>query len=296
MNNRKIRMIVSTILAGAMVMSVTACKENKRHDDNDDERTAESVVEKTPETIETVEITEHTIVTTAATTEEVPETSAVPDTSADDARFQAFFENEYQNLYDDLMLGINGVPVLYTYEDLDQDGINELLIGDAAGVYAAVSEAEGLYHVVEFNGWRTQYGPESAEYIGNGCFLSSIYNGNNYGGEFSVEVLWRYDASTEVGRVVLARLSGSWDPSNLSENLSKWELYVAADENGTLAENSEGFTPDDTNYTYTMIDFGNNYQFENGERVYNEIEQQFYSYVDAHRAGNPMDTLVWKPV
>jgi hypothetical protein len=108
--------------------------------------------------------------------------------------------------------------------------------------------------------------------------------------------LWRYDASTEVGRVVLARLSGSWDPSNLSENLSKWELYVAADENGTLAENSEGFTPDDTNYTYTMIDFGNNYQFENGERVYNEIEQQFYSYVDAHRAGNPMDTLVWKPV
>ena len=292
MNSRKIRMITSMILAGAMVMSITACKENKRHDNAEEETTIESAVGKTPET--SVETT--AVETIVVETEAVPETSALPDTSADDERFSAFFENEYPNLNNSMMLDINGIQVMYAYADLDQDGINELLIGDIEGVYAVVSEADGLYHVTELNGWRTQFGAVPCEYIGNGCFLTSIYNGNNYGGEFCVDVLWRYDSSTEVGRVVLARLSGSWDPSNLSENLSKWELYVAVDENGTLSENSDGFTPDDPNYTYSMIDFGDNYQFENGERVYNEIEQQFYSYVDAHRSENPMAEMVWMPV
>lgn len=290
MNNRKFRIITSMVLAGAMAMSITACSDKKNTDETEEETIVETSEEKTPET--SAIPTE----TTEAVIETVAETSEVADYSAEDDRFRAFFENEYPNLSSSLMLDVNNIAVLYTYDDLDQDGINELLIGDNEGVYAVVSEADGQYHVTEFNGWRTQFGAVPCEYIGNGCFLTSIYNGNNYGGEFCVDVLWRYDSSTVVGRVVLARLSGSWDPSNLSENLSKWELYLAVDENGSLAENSDGFTTDYPNYTYSMIDFGDNYQFENGERVYNEIEQQFYAFVDAHRVEDPMGSLSWMPV
>ena len=290
MHRRKIiKTVTSVMLACALLLSLTACESGKKNDrEQDEEETAiETSAEKTPET---------SAETTVAETSSVPETEAAPDTSAEDDRFRAFFENEYPNLSNSMMFDINCIEVLYAYADLDLDGINELLIGDVEGVYAVVSEADGLYHVTEFNGWRTQYGAVPCEYVGNGCFLTSIYNGNNYGGEFCVDVLWRYDSSTAVGRVVLARLSGSWDPSNLSENLSKWELYIAADENGTLSENDEGFTPDFPNYNYSMIDFGNNYQFENGERVYNEIEQQFYSYVDSHRAEGAMAEFQWMPV
>ena len=290
MHRRKIiKTVTSVMLACALLLSLTACESGKKNDrEQDEEETAiETSAEKTPET---------SAETTVAETSAVPETEAVPDTSAEDDRFRAFFENEYPNLSNSMMFDINCIEVLYAYSDLDLDGINELLIGDVEGVYAVVSEADGLYHVTEFNGWRTQYGAVPCEYVGNGCFLTSIYNGNNYGGEFCVDVLWRYDSSTAVGRVVLARLSGSWDPSNLSENLSKWELYIAADENGSLAENSDDFTPDFPNYNYSMIDFGDNYQFENGERVYNEIEQQFYSYVDSHRAEGAMAEFQWMPV
>ena len=293
MNNRKIRMITSMMLTGAMVMSMTACSDNKKTDETEEETVIETSEDKTAETSEESEVS---LETPAPVIETVAETEALPDTSAEDDRFRAFFENEYPNLSSSLMLDVNNIAVLYSYSDLDQDGINELLIGDNEGVYAVVSEADGQYHVTEFNGWRTQFGAVPCEYVGNGCFLTSIYNGNNYGGEFCVDVLWRYDSSTSVGRVVLARLSGSWDPSNLSENLSKWELYTAVDENGSLAENADGFTTDFPNYNYTMIDFGDNYQFENGERVYNEIETQFYSYVDAHRSENPMGEMVWMPV
>lgn len=288
MNNRKISMITSLLLAGVMAMSMTSCSDNKNVSET--EESIETAEEKTPESSETA------LETTAPVIETAAETSALPDTSADDARYISFFENEYPQLSDSLMLEVNGISVLYAYDDLDQDGINELLIGDAEGVYAVVSETDGVYHVTQFNGWRTQYGAVPCEYIGNGCFYSSISNGNNYGGEFSVEVLWRYDASTTEGRGVLARLSGSWDPNNLSENLSKWELYIAADESGNLAENYLDFTSDIPNYSYSMIDYGDNFQFADGERIYNELEQQFYSYVDAHRSENPMSGLEWMPV
>lgn len=289
MHRRKyLKTVTSVMLAGALLLSLTACESGKKNDrERDEEETEQTAEQKTPET---------SAETTVAEISAVPETEAAPDTSAEYDRFREFFENEYPNLSNSMMFDINCIEVLYAYADLDLDGINELLIGDAEGVYAVVSEGDGLYHVTEFNGWRTQYGAVPCEYVGNGCFLTSIYNGNNYGGEFCVDVLWRYDSSTAVGRVVLARLSGSWDPSNLSENLSKWELYIAADENGTLSENDEGFTPDFPNYNYSMIDFGDNYQFENGERVYNEIEQQFYSYVDSHRAEGAMAEFQWMPV
>ena len=292
MKRKTILRITAAFLLSCTVLACgTACESSKESEETEEEIEETSEV-KTPET--SAEPSETSAVVTETVVE--TETEAAADTSADDDRFRAFFENQYPNLNESMMFDINGINVLYAYYDLDRDSINELLIGDVEGVYAVVSEADGQYHVTEFNGWRTQYGPEPCEYIGNGCFLTPIYNGNNYGGEFCTDVLWRYDSSTEVGRVVIARLSGSWDPTNFTENLSKWELYVAIDENASLAENSDGFTPDFPNYTYSMIDFGDNYRFENGERVYNEIETEFYAYVDAHREADPMTALTWHAV
>ena len=288
MKRISIKTITTFVLALALLASFTACstKENERETEDTLEETEAA---KTPET---------SAVETAAVPAEETAAEAVAEVlfADDDARYAAFFQDQYPNLASSMMLDVNNIAVLIAYADLDADGANELMIGDVEGVYAVVSEADGLYHVTEFNGWRTQYGAVPCEYVGNGCFLTSIYNGNNYGGEFCVDVLWRYDSSTAVGRVVLARLSGSWDPSNLSENLSKWELYVAADENGSLAENSDGFIPDYPNYNYSMIDFGDNYQFVDGERVYNEIETEFYAYVDAHREADPLGSFTWRSI
>ncbi len=45
-----------------------------------------------------------------------------------------------------------------------------------------------------------------------------------------------------------------------------------------------------------MIDFGDNYQFVDGERVYNEIETEFYAYVDAHREADPLGSFTWRSI
>ncbi len=268
-----LRTITAFILTSAVIVCGTSCKST-----DTEETIRETVIEETVVIPETVETTE-----------------TEPAGDFNDDRYRAFFETQYSNLEESMMLATNGVEVLFAYADVNGDGAAELFIGDSMGVYAFVTEADGMYNVYEVNGWRTQYGPEPGEYIGNGCFLSSIYNGNNYGGEFTVDVLWRFDdASDSLG--VLARLSGSWDPTNFTDNLSKWELYVAEDENTSLAADEFDFAPGQPNYTYTMLDYGDNYVFADGERVCNEIETEFYAYVDAHREADPLTALTWHAV
>lgn len=280
------------MLAGALVFSMTACVSDKNpgrseeREDTRDEKPAETVVETTAA---------ETAAETIAETTQASETEAMADTSLDDERYRAFFVNEYPQYDEAMYLSANGIEALYAYTDLDLDGSNELLVGDDNGVYLVVTEFNGVYIVAEIYGWRVQYGADPVEYLGNGCFLSSIYNGNNYGGEFTVNILWKYNEQiAEFG--VLARLSGSWDPNNLSENLSKWELYIANDEETGHSLDEYAFTPDMPDYTYSMIDYGDNYQFVDGERVYNEMEEQFYAYVEAHRQENAMGGLQWMPV
>lgn len=276
-----VRTLTAFILAGAVIACGTSCKSDKAEE--------ETTVETSEERIE------ETVIETTASETAVETTETEAAVSPDDDRYRAFFETQYSNLDDSLFLSVNGINTLYAYTDLNADGSNELLIGDNAGVYAVVTEVGGTYNVTEVCGWRVQYGAEPGEYIGNGCFLSSIYNGNNYGGEFSVDVLWKYDSSiNNLG--ILARLSGSWDPTNFTDNFSKWELYTVIDENGELASDAYSFTPDIANYTYSLLDYGDNYTFADGELVPNEMMAEFNSYADARRAGDPMSALVWLPV
>lgn len=282
------RTITALMLTGALVFSITSCASDKESDQR--EQSGQTRERKPSETV-----IETSAMETAAATTQTAETSAVVDTSIDDARYSAFLENEYPEYDDAMYLYANGIQALYAYADLDNNGSNELLIGDARGVYLVVTEVDGSYNVSEIYGWLIQYGAEPVEYIGNGCFLCSVYNGNNYGGEFSIDALWRYDTELE-GLGILARISGSWDPDNLTDNLSKWELYIANDENAGLSTDLYSFTQDIPGYTYSMIDYGDNYRFVDGERAYNELEQQFYDYVDSHRAEDTLTELNWMPV
>lgn len=275
-----LRTITAFILTSAVIVCGTSCKSTDTETETEltEETIRETVIEETVVIPETVETTE-----------------TEPAGDLNDDRYRAFFETQYSNLEESMMLATNGVEVLFAYADVNGDGAAELFIGDSMGVYAFVTEADGMYNVYEVNGWRTQYGPEPGEYIGNGCFLSSIYNGNNYGGEFTVDVLWRFDdASDSLG--VLARLSGSWDPTNFTDNLSKWELYVAEDENTALAADEFDFAPGQPNYTYTMLDYGDNYVFADGELVPNALMAEYNSYVDARREADVMSSLTWRPV
>lgn len=284
----------SFMLTGALLFSMTACTSDKNpgreeRESTREEKPAETVVETT------ARITVETAIETIAETTQASESPTYVDMSADLERYRDFFANEFPQYDEAMFLSSNGIEALYAFTDLDQDGSNELLVGDDNGVYLVVTEFNGVYIVSEIYGWRVQYGAEPVEYIGDGCFLSTVYNGNNYGGEFTVSILWKYNEQVaEFG--ILARLSGSWDPDNLAENLSKWELYIANDEETGHSFDEYSFTPDMPDYTYSMIDYGDNYQFVDGERVYNELEDQFYAYVEAHRQENAMSGLIWLPV
>lgn len=292
--------IAALAMAGAVAVSVAACSPTKEHK-NREER---EVTEETEETETSEETTEETAeaTTTEETTEEttVEETKAVgPDAPScsveeDDARYKAFFEGQYADLADKMCLTQNNVNVIFAYTDLDHDGSDELLIADKEGVYAVVTEVDGQYNEAEVCSWRIQYGAVPGEYLGNGCFMSSLSNGNNYGGEFSVEYIWKYETALhDIG--VLARLSGSWDPNHLDELLSKWELYVA-NEGGIQSHDTFAESPDNANYTYSMLDYGDNTEYENGEMVPNEIQAVFYELKDSVTAESSLDLLTWRSV
>ena len=138
MKRKTILRITAAFLLSCTVLACgTACESSKDSEETEDieETVTETTEAKTPET--SAQPTE----TSAVVTETVAETEGAADTSADDDRFRAFFENQYPNLNESMMFDINGINVIYAYYDLDQDGINELLIGDVEGVYAVVSEA-----------------------------------------------------------------------------------------------------------------------------------------------------------
>ena len=216
----------------------------------------------------------------------------------DEARYAAFFVNEYAEFDDSMYLSMNGIAAKYAYADLDKDGLDEMLIGDDYGVYAVISESGGAYNRSEVCGWRIQYGATPCEYLGSGCFKNSVSNGNNYGGEFMIEIVWKYNNALQ-NCGILARLSSSWDPNNLNENLNNWELYVANDETNLVgSDNSDTWlTPDNLDYTYSYIDYGNNYNFtDDGELESNDLIDSFNSVVSSHTADGAMNALTWYPV
>lgn len=209
----------------------------------------------------------------------------------DEARYSAFFTNNYAEFDDSMYLSANGIAVRYAYADLDKDGLDEMLIGDNEGVYAVITEVAGAYNISKVCGWRVQYGATPCEYLGGGCFVGDASNGNNYGGEFMIDYLLKYNGALhDCG--VLARLSSSWDPNSVGDNLNNWELYVANDENSLLSRD-ESFDSSNTSYTYSYIDYGKNYNFVDGELESNDLMDQFNSLVAQHTGEGALESLTW---
>lgn len=207
-------------------------------------------------------------------------------------RYAAFFTDEYPTLDDELYLSANKVAAKYAYSDLDGDGADELLIGDDEGVFAVVTEEAGEYFVTRVCGWMRQYGAVSTPYLGNGCFATSVNNGNNYGGPFREDHLLKYDSKLK-GCGVVAWLTSSWDPSSPAENLNCWDLYTANDEtNIALAVRD-----DESLYTHDYIDYGKNYEFDSdGNLVKNDLMNKFDELVAAHTVEGAMGTISWNDI
>ena len=113
-------------------------------------------------------------------------------------------------------------------------------------------------------------------------------------GEFEVDLIWKYEtALNDIG--VLARLSGSWDPDHPNELLSKWELYMA---NEGCIQSQENFaeSPDDPNYTYSMLDYGDNTEYVDFELVPNELQAPFFELQESLKTESSLDLLTWRSV
>ena len=327
----------SFILAAAFMFLLAGCGATDENSEtvmeNSEAVTSEAVSETTAETTTEVSVSETTVMTTSVTTAETTaETSAVTTTaeetkpaetaaevkpseeaspspennsnsssnsSENDARYKAFFDNDYPGMADKLYLTANKIDVKYAYTDFDGDGNDELLIGDSShGVYAVVTENGGSYNTAEVNGWRIQYGASPSIYIGNGCFEADISNGNNYGSEFSVNVLWKYSGSMK-NCGVLARLSGTWNFPSGGGSESKVEVFIANDDND-LSSNSDRSAMDQAidKYSFTDTGFGDNYKYENGALVRNDVINLYYEKVDANKGSglSSLDGLDWKSV
>ena len=205
----------------------------------------------------------------------------------DEERYRAYFENEYAVLAEDMYFNQYNLEMKYAYADLDKDGTDELVIGDEFGIFAVVTEVEGAYFVSEVNGWRIQHGPTRSEYIGNGCFAANESNGNNYGGESEVYILWKYENNMKLCGV-LARLACSWSLEHTDENLSKWTLFEAKDENKlSKSSSSSKMKPDNSDYVYTEIDYGDNWE--------NVLKDRFDFMVDSNSADGKM-TFDFRPI
>ncbi len=224
--------------------------------------------------------------------EEVKEevTEAKAPSGNDDERFAGFFSDVYPEVDDGLYLSANKIAVKYAYSDLDGDGINELLIGDSEGVYTVITENDGEYFRSDVCGWMRQYGAVPTQYLGNGCFATSVYNGNNYGGPFREDELVKYSSSLN-GFGVIMRLTSSWDPSSVEENYNCWDLYTANDENNIVSNVSD----DESLYTHDYIDYGKNYTFDaDGNVEDNELSLKFKEAVKTHTTDGALGTLDWK--
>ena len=306
----------NTVLLLSLGLVLTGCSSNVASSDETDstattEATTEITSEVTTEEVTTTETTEAPVEENKATVSDADKkTASASDASADsantdkpavsaeedDARYNAFFENNYAEFDEKMYISANNVEIKYAYADLDKDGTDEMLLGNEEGVFSVITEVDGSYNESDVNGWIVQYGATPGEYIGNGCFMNSISNGNNYGGEFRVDVIWKYNNSLK-NCGVLARLSSSWDPNNMAENYNNWELYVANDENvlAATAETSE-INTDNTNYTYSYIDFGDNYNFVGDELEKNDLINAYDAVEASHKAENALASLDWKPV
>ncbi len=208
-----------------------------------------------------------------------------------DARYAGFFANEYAALADELMISQNGIPAKYTYYDLDCDGVFELLIGDGAGVFAVVSEKDGAFTVKDIYGWENHFGPSVAEYIGNGCFTSGGYYGNNYGGDFTDSYLWKY-VNQEVGCRELAKMGGMWNMNTPSDELptSCWTLYTVVDE---TIPRVDGDYSGDPNYIRDYVDYGS-YMNRETQEYENDVTAKFNVLVEENKGTDSLAGIEWK--
>ena len=301
--NEITKRLLSLALTACLLSSMTACAASEEEETEEETTTAtteatteESVEETSEETTEETseETTEETTEETNEETEAEIENDGNMDRQAcsneeDDARYMAFFQNEYAALADRLYIDTN-YDVDIAYVDLDGNGADELLIGIESeygdGVFCVVTEVDGTYNVAEVYGWAIQHGAMPGEYLGNGHFEGRIGNGNNYGGESQIYSVFEYDTALQNCGVV-ARYSESFGDNETCTA----QLYTRETEDSVMYSDVFNFEPGIPGYSYESSTY--NY-LEDRDRP---VEDAYNHIVDMYSTcDEPYSVLTWRPV
>ncbi len=306
MKNSKITTkLVALILMCSLIASVTSCAKEEEEETHERETTTTTTTEETTE--ETTEVTEETEETSEETTTESETETSVEETEEeftfslnmdrqacsneeDDARYLAFFQNEYPAYAEDTWIERN-YDVDFAYVDLDGNGADELLIGVSdeygAGVFCVVTEVNGTYKRTDVYGWAIQHGACPGDYLGNGCFCGRIGNGNNYQHESQIYTIFQYDESLQ-NCGIIARYSCIYNPDErVVDRLFTLNEGAAMVEEGSIEEE----TTEVEGYTYETMEHGLLEYPENS--LSDRYEQMEASY---NLCEDPYSVLSWRPV
>ncbi|MBR2555614.1 MAG: hypothetical protein IKE94_12200 [Aeriscardovia sp.] len=239
--------------------------------------------------------TEITDATTGITSQEITtdDTALESDSAngADDARYKNFLEGQYKEHYADIL----SIPIqdgedtegdMYTYMDLNADGINELLVGNCEnGIYLIVSEKGGTYCVTETYILRPMGGIFASEYLGNGCFTGNYYlDGKFY------KPLFRFNGETGYCDF-LAELCEADDGETVI-----YELYKAKDDKNTTAYysfNELAIEADDARYEHDKKSYNGDNGDSTGEQ---DLSAVFSDYVSSCSNGGSGTAFNWLPL
>lgn len=223
----------------------------------------------------------------------------ISSTEEDDKRYNAFFKKEFGDMASDLWISLHKPGFLYTYTDLDNDGSDELIIGDEEGIYFVITEIDGKYNKSGSYGWQNQYGPLPSMYVGNGYFIT-YYRGSR---GMATE-LTHYDS--EIKNMVIS--------AKLEEGDDGWDLYVLS-KGGTpnvIKINEYNSDYDEVNYTHSFLDYDDAADYDYCELKYfgyshyhgdgygciekNELGRKYIDLVASKESEDCLEDLTWRPV
>ena len=239
--------------------------------------------------------TETTNATTGISSQEIPTNDTAMESDsvngADDARYKNFLEGQYKEHYADIL----SIPIqdgedtegdMYTYMDLNADGINELLVGNCEnGIYLIVSEKAGTYCVTETYILKPMGGVFASEYLGNGCFTGNFYLNNKFYKPF-----FRFNDTTGYCDF----LAGLWETDD-GETVT-YELYKAkndADADAYYSFNELTLEEADARYEHDKKSYNGDTGDSTGEQ---DLSAVYSDYVSSYSKGGSGIAFNWLPL
>ncbi len=218
-------------------------------------------------------------------------------TSEDDKRYSAFFENEFTDMASDLWCSLYKPSFLFTYADLDNNGSNELIIGNDEGIYFVITEIDGKYNKSGSYGWMKQLGPMPSVHVGNGYFITYYSDSNGMYTE-----LTHYEPEIKNMGIIAKYETGD----------DGWNLYVLSKDGTPNVFNINEYNGDydEANYTHSFLDYDDAHDCDYCTLKYfdgyggdcygvmetNKLEREYTDLLASKESEDWLEDLTWRPV